>query len=206
MRKKNGFTLVELMAVIVLIALIMTIAIPNVLRLSKNTKIKAYDTKINLLESAAEAYGNDNLGAIKDSIARCSLTTNGTDVTDVRYFPTNENGLDDVYPCRRFTIDWLASNEIRRIEWDDEDVCNKRDVCTASQDKVVTNPVNNNVINKCFIYVYYRYNRIYAYFDKDLCDELMQCAEGVSNCNPDTVGTTSDDVLGRSYPPAFGNK
>ena len=34
----------------------------------------------------------------------------------------------------------------------------------------------------------------------------MQCAEGVSNCNPDTVGTTSDDVLGRSYPPAFGNK
>ncbi len=204
MKKKNGFTLVELMAVIVLIALIMTIAIPNVLRLSNNTKVKAYNTKIDLIEAAGEAYGNDNIGAIKDSSGFCVLNISGNEVSSVDYYATNPGAgaTSELFPCRRFTVDQLV--EEGRIEWDDEHVCDKRDVCNSFQDNVVVNPVTNYIINKCFVYVYYRYNRVYAFFDKDSCDDKMTCEEGVKPCTP-TVNTDVNN-LGNSYEPAFGAK
>ena len=44
--KNKGFTLVELLAVIVIICLILAITVPNAFKISSKVKAKAYKTKI----------------------------------------------------------------------------------------------------------------------------------------------------------------
>lgn len=58
MKKLNrkGFTLVELLVVLVILVVIMSIAIPSVTSSIERSKQKQYDSKVRLLESAAEIY------------------------------------------------------------------------------------------------------------------------------------------------------
>lgn len=61
MKKNNkGFTLVEILAVIVLIALLLGVGIPGVNRISRNMKKKSLNTKIGLIEQAGVLWGQDN--------------------------------------------------------------------------------------------------------------------------------------------------
>lgn len=53
---RKGFTLVELLVVLVILVVIMAIAIPSVTSSMERSKQKQYDSKIELLESAAEIY------------------------------------------------------------------------------------------------------------------------------------------------------
>ena len=57
---KKGFTLVEILAVLVLIGLLLGIAIPGINKISSNMKNKSYNKKVNLIESAAILWGQDN--------------------------------------------------------------------------------------------------------------------------------------------------
>lgn len=56
---KKGFTLVEILAVLVLIGLLLGIAIPGINKISSNMKNKSYNKKVNLIESAAILWGQD---------------------------------------------------------------------------------------------------------------------------------------------------
>ena len=78
--KKNGFTLVELLSVLVLISLLMGIAIPGINRISKNMKTKSYNEKKELIESAAVLWGQDN----KTLLQSTSCTVNGVDYSCYR--------------------------------------------------------------------------------------------------------------------------
>lgn len=53
---KKGFTLVELLVVLVILVVIMAIAIPSVTSSIERSKQKQKDSKIDLIESAAELY------------------------------------------------------------------------------------------------------------------------------------------------------
>lgn len=53
---KKGFTLVELLVVLVILAVIMSIAIPSVTSSIERSKQKQHDSKIELLESTADIY------------------------------------------------------------------------------------------------------------------------------------------------------
>lgn len=57
--RKKGFTLVELLAVVVLMAILITVAVPGVMRISKSLKVQSYCSKISVIESAALEYAND---------------------------------------------------------------------------------------------------------------------------------------------------
>ncbi|MEG1995695.1 MAG: type II secretion system protein [Bacilli bacterium] len=59
--KKEGFTIVELLAVIALIGVVMGIAVPNVMKIYSKNKQILYDQTITLILSAAEEYGNNNI-------------------------------------------------------------------------------------------------------------------------------------------------
>ena len=62
--KKNGFTLVELLAVIVVLSLILVIAVPSVNKYIKQSKEKAYNTQISTITEAAQAYASANSGLL----------------------------------------------------------------------------------------------------------------------------------------------
>lgn len=60
--KKNnkGFTLVELLVVLVILTVIMAIAIPSITSTLERSKEKEKNSKIKLIESAAEIYVDKN--------------------------------------------------------------------------------------------------------------------------------------------------
>lgn|SRR5574344_424325 len=66
MLNKKGFTLVELLAVIVIMALLISIAVPNVISISQKMKVKMYCEKVKLIESDAKLYGQDNIDSVTD--------------------------------------------------------------------------------------------------------------------------------------------
>ena len=59
-RKRNGFTLVELLAVIVILAIVLIIAVPGVLSIINKTKNSAYDRQIDMIKDAAKNYVTTN--------------------------------------------------------------------------------------------------------------------------------------------------
>ncbi len=67
MKKKNGFTLVELLAVIVVLAIIMIIAIPSVLEVMNTARKKSFSMYVNKVVSGVQTqYVYDsNSGAIQ---------------------------------------------------------------------------------------------------------------------------------------------
>lgn len=60
MINKKGFTLVELLAVIVLLGAVMVLTIHAISSSAADTKDKIYETKKSNIESAAVMYGQDN--------------------------------------------------------------------------------------------------------------------------------------------------
>ena len=64
---KKGFTLVELLSVIVLIGLLVGIGIPGISRISSNMKKKSLNTKIDLIEQAGIFWGQDNKAMLQSS-------------------------------------------------------------------------------------------------------------------------------------------
>ncbi len=65
MKNKKGFTLVELLAVIVLLGVLVAIAVPSVLGISKKIKENMYEAKVKTIEVAAEAWADDNKNSCK---------------------------------------------------------------------------------------------------------------------------------------------
>ena len=56
MNKRNGFTLVELLAVIVILAIVLIIAVPGVLSIINKTKNSAYDRQLDMIKEATRTY------------------------------------------------------------------------------------------------------------------------------------------------------
>lgn len=68
MKSNKGFTLVELLAVVVVLAIIIAIAVPSTLSISTRLKKNMFCSKIDLMETAAMLYGEDrrdSFGTIK---------------------------------------------------------------------------------------------------------------------------------------------
>ena len=57
---KKGFTLVELLAVIIILGLLIAIAVPSYIGVSKRIKEKMWDNKLKMIETAVEMYVQDN--------------------------------------------------------------------------------------------------------------------------------------------------
>lgn len=75
---KNGFTMVELIAVFVILGLLMLVVFPNVLNSYNGIQINNYLDKIDVLEANAEKYANGNSyvkNNIKNATSDISIKT-----------------------------------------------------------------------------------------------------------------------------------
>ena len=61
MKNNKGFTLVELLAVMVVLSLVMIIAIPAITKNTSSAKEAILKTKVNLIVDEAVIWGEDNL-------------------------------------------------------------------------------------------------------------------------------------------------
>lgn len=126
---KKGFTLVELLAVIIIISLLSLITSTAVTKLVKESKEDLYETQINLIKSAAQTWGADNLTKVPDT-GKCGYLT----LLDLK-----EYGLID-----SSVIDPNTSQEIS------DDIKIKVSTTTSSYGNVVTNyEVNPESIDGC---------------------------------------------------------
>ena len=59
-RRQNGFTLVEMMIVVLIIAMLLAIAIPNFLRARELSRSRACQGNLRILATAKEQWAMDN--------------------------------------------------------------------------------------------------------------------------------------------------
>ena len=91
---KKGFTLVELLSVIVLIGLLLGIGVPGVMRISKKMKERSFNTKKEQIEQAATLWGQDNRTRLSKST--CKVL---------------ESSVEKEYPCYKISIKELIEED-----------------------------------------------------------------------------------------------
>lgn len=192
--KRNGFTLVELLAVIILLGILMAIAVPSALSINNKVKEQSYGTKIDIMEQAGITYGQKNLNYIKRGINLNDVLKSGSYCT-FTYDEANENiksvkyVMGTTYETTTLPSDdrsfWCVRAPIKTLvdtgdlDWDEKDRCTD---CGDEYKNIVVNPVSDAIINECYMYIYYKYTRVYAYFDKATCDKRVEnYSEAVNN-------------------------
>lgn len=77
LKKEGGFTLVELLAVLAILALIVGIAVPMIGNVVQKSQVKADDAQIELIVDAARLYQVENKVENENAIKISDLTKSG---------------------------------------------------------------------------------------------------------------------------------
>lgn len=147
--KKNGFTLVELLAVIIILTLVITIAFVSVTRIREESLKKVVETKIEQIEQAAILYGQENPNVIKTSCTDHEKTV----VEATNYTPSF---------CVTVTAGVLIDNNFFESSYLDE-VNGKTDLI---------NDVTGKSMREDTVIIYRRNNRIYSIIDEVKSNEV----------------------------------
>lgn len=147
--KKSGFTLVELLAVIVILVLVITIAFVSVTRIREGSLKKIVATKIEQIEQAAILYGQENPDIINPSCTDHEKAV----VEATNYTPSF---------CITVTAGVLIDNNFFESSYLDE-VNGKIDLI---------NDVTNKSMREDTVIIYRRNNRIYSIIDEVKSNEV----------------------------------
>ena len=86
MNNRNGFTLVELLAVVVLLSILLVMAVPAVLSFTSRMKQDMFCNKVETVVKSAQLYGQDNMSSIVNGkvgkTSSDSCVVNGTQRLD----------------------------------------------------------------------------------------------------------------------------
>lgn len=143
MKNKKGFTLVELLVVIVILAVVILVAVPSVMGVNKLINKKMLEEKAEVIESAAVLFGQD----MKNSIMASSKKYNS-------------------FPCKSIAVGYLVPSYL------DYDVNNEQS-CVDSMDGdkttgCVIDPSNEEkYMDTLEVIIYYKNKRIKAVVDLD---------------------------------------
>ena len=86
MRNKKGFTLVELLIVITILAIIMALAVPNIMKMGTKMKDRGYKSKAELIEKAAVNYVSSNANSIRSKLNNeYTINTDSLDNKGMKY-------------------------------------------------------------------------------------------------------------------------
>lgn len=97
MKRKNAFTLVELLAVITILGLIALIAVPAVTNTMSKQKEKLYYDQLNQLIMASKNWGTDHVDILREKLL---LYCNEND-----FYPLNLNALQSINDGVKYLAD-----------------------------------------------------------------------------------------------------
>ena len=131
MKNKKGFTLIEVLCVIAILAVITTIASSSIINLTNKSKENLYCTKLELIKSAAKSYGSSYEYELNNSttyfnnhksltITVDDLVKNGNfsyDKDETVSNPLNDESLNDLE-----IIIYLENNQIN-VYIEDNNIC-----------------------------------------------------------------------------------
>lgn len=176
--KKNGFTLVELVTVVVILALIMILVVPNLLNVGDDTKQASFDTKIQNIESAAQMYGTDNEVY---ELNKCIEISDDGKVSE-----KFESSSNNCYEYNVITVKELADENY--IKYD-------------KYNSYVSNPKDSNYsLNNDYIYIYKRNNRVYAIYQ-----ENTESKEEIKNTTTKRTNVVIDETINTDDNPVEEN-
>lgn len=182
MKNNKGFTLVEILSVLVLISLMMVIIVPYVQKVALNSKIKLCKSKINLAEESINLWARDNY--------KCFEKTDGCNIL------SNCQTNNDTIKCES-TFKTLAENNLLNY---DKNIKNTN---------YVVNPINNGNMNdtKIFIEFNKQTKQTKSYLDKSIEDKI--CSKNASDYNNSIVewkeNTTTRTTTTKSIVYSFAN-
>ena len=133
---KKGFTLVEVLSVIILLGLLMSLAGVGVIRAQTKAREKTLATKVKNIENAAVLYGQNHRNEFDTS-------------TSCEYCKDNNSDLPNCY----------CFNKIININELVNEGLIKSDTITNSVDE-------SKNLSKCEIQIYSKYGKIYAVYTK----------------------------------------
>lgn len=108
---KKGFTLMELLAVIVILAIIFTVAFPSISSSVERSKNKQLNAKIEVIEAAGEVYISDN--NVND-VSIVTLFCDGILTKDELKDPFNEkNSLCGYVSYRNNSYEWVDTSSTK---------------------------------------------------------------------------------------------
>lgn len=87
---KKGFTLVEVLAVVVILSIILSMATFGVMNIRRNSLQKLVDTKISNLESSAIIYGQENQNELTETCNIDEIDYDFCKLVNVKYLIENE--------------------------------------------------------------------------------------------------------------------
>ena len=122
MKNKKGFTLVELLAVIVLISLIMVLVVPHVQKVAYQSKVKLCKSKISLAEDALNLWSRDN--------NKCFTKEGGCNM--LSYCTSDPEGNESTFTVKS---EDLAKNNLVNYDKKIEDI------------DTLINPIDNSSLN-----------------------------------------------------------
>lgn len=162
---KKGFTLVELLVTVTILALIMIIAIPSIQGISKKIKTKMLETKISEAKESFLLWAQDNKNCIfKDDNTNCMI--------DKDNCTTSEN----VITCSA-TMGVLAANSL--IDYDDENA------------KYIMNPVDNTDMSETEIKITYNTNtKMFNVLDAEIITNTTSTTTTTTSTTTTTTTTT----------------
>ncbi len=149
---KKGFTLVELLAVIVLLAILAIVAVPSAFKIAYNSKKNMYCEKVDMILQNAKSWGDDHSSQLKKTVTSNCYVTVTVDYlveegiikreneTKGQYIvnPVTNNSMDDI----KIGL-YLKNNRAYAfyIETDDElkDACETLRVCNSGEDETADN-------------------------------------------------------------------
>lgn len=95
-KRNSGFTLIEIMIVVLIIAVLLAIAIPNFLRARETSRAKSCQANLRQLETAKEQWAMDWKKGAADTPTKASMTTEAADCgVYIKTWPTCPGGGAD---------------------------------------------------------------------------------------------------------------
>ncbi len=96
MHNKNGFTLVEVLAVLVVIGLLMALAIPAYANILAGVKRDTFNSKIIEIEAAANKLGDKTKDEVKNAGSAC-INTNVDSLIKKGYLLSESDSINVIY-------------------------------------------------------------------------------------------------------------